>query len=291
MTGKSIWMREGMKYRKAFEWGKTRLEMAGVEESALDARLLLEYACKTTHNDLYVNSEMDLTEAQEREYGGYIMRRSSREPLQHIIGAVEFMGLDFFVSPDVLIPRQDTEILVEEAMIDTMDGDRVLDLCTGSGCILISLMRYKNDIRGVGSDISGAALDVARRNYALYADILSGTVDFVESDMFENIEGRFDVILSNPPYVRTADIAGLEEEVRDYDPLIALDGGEDGLDFYKRIADEAGRYLESEGRLILEIGFDQGEAVSGLLSERDFGEIRIIKDLAGLDRVVYARKE
>jgi release factor glutamine methyltransferase len=280
-----------MKYRKAFEWGKTRLEMAGVEESALDARLLLEYACKTTHNDLYVNSEMDLTEAQEREYGGYIMRRSSREPLQHIIGAVEFMGLDFFVSPDVLIPRQDTEILVEEAMIDTMDGDRVLDLCTGSGCILISLMRYKNDIRGVGSDISGAALDVARRNYALYADILSGTVDFVESDMFENIEGRFDVILSNPPYVRTADIAGLEEEVRDYDPLIALDGGEDGLDFYKRIADEAGRYLESEGRLILEIGFDQGEAVSGLLSERDFGEIRIIKDLAGLDRVVYARKE
>ena len=280
-----------MKYRKAYEWGKTRLDIAGIKENALDARLLLEFVCHTGAGDLYAHSERELTDDEQQRYENLIMLRAERKPLQHLTGYTEFMGLRFFVNSDVLIPRQDTEILVEEAMIDVSDGDRVLDMCTGSGCVLLSLMRYKNDIKGVGADISTEALKVAGKNYESLNGEISGSAKFVESDMFEKVEGTFEVILANPPYIRTADIEGLEDEVRCHDPAIALDGGEDGLDFYRIIAEKAGAHLEPEGRLIMEIGFDQAQAVSGLLDENGFTDIRIIKDLAGLDRVVYARRE
>lgn len=280
-----------MKYRKAYEWGKSRLIMAGIEEAALDARLLLEYVCSTTHNDLYARSEMELKPFMEEAYERYIMLRSEHVPLQHITGEQEFMGLSFKVNKDVLVPRQDTEILVEEAMIATEDGDRVLDMCTGSGCIILSLMKYKNNIKGVGADISPEALLVAKDNAERLKDEINGSISFIQTDLFENINDRFDVILSNPPYIRSGEIPLLQNEVREHDPVLALDGGDDGLVFYRRIIGEAHNYLEDEGRLIMEIGFDQAAEVMELLEEAGYGDIRVIKDLSGLDRVVYARYE
>ena len=278
-------------YRKAYEWGKTRLEVADVPEEALNARLLLEHVCGTRHNDLYVNSERKLTGDEEREYENLIRLRAQRVPLQHLTGHQEFMGLDFIVNRDVLIPRQDTEILVEEALIAVSDSDRVLDLCTGSGCVLLSLMCYKNNIIGVGSDISVAALKVAKENYERLSDRINGKASFIQSDVYENINGMFDVILANPPYIKSSDIEQLMPEVRDHDPILALDGGEDGLDIYRRIIEGCDTHLENEGKLIMEIGFDQAQDVMDILEKNYFDDIRIIKDLAGLDRVVYARKE
>jgi len=280
-----------MKYRKAYEWGRNRLEMSDIADAALDARLLLEYVCGTTHNDLYAKSEMELKDFQQEAYERFIKQRSENVPLQHLTGEQEFMGIVFKVTRDVLVPRQDTEVLVEEAMIATMDGDRVLDMCTGSGCILLSLMKYKNDIKGVGADISEAALLVAAENYERLKSEISGSASFVQSDLFENVEGTFDIIVSNPPYIRTADIAQLQKEVREHDPVGALDGGEDGLVFYRKIAAQAVNYLEKEGRLIFEIGFDQAQEVADILETHGYTDIRVIKDLAGLNRVVYARYE
>lgn len=280
-----------MNYRKAYEWGKTRLDVASVPEEALNARLLLEHVCGTCHNDLYANSERVLTEEEEREYENLIRLRVQRVPLQHLTGHQEFMGIDFVVNRDVLIPRQDTEILVEEALIAVSDSDRVLDLCTGSGCVLLSLMCFKNNITGVGSDISEAALKVAKENYERLSGRINGKASFIKSDVYENITGLFDVILANPPYIKSSDIEHLMPEVKDHDPITALDGGEDGLDFYRRIIEESDAHLENEGKLIMEIGFDQAQDVMDILEKNYFDDIRIIKDLAGLDRVVYARKE
>ncbi len=280
-----------MNYRKAYEWGKTRLEVACVPEEALNARLLLEHVCKTGHNDLYANSERALSADEENEYENLIRLRVQRVPLQHLTGHQEFMGIDFSVNRDVLIPRQDTEILAEEALIAVSDSDRVLDLCTGSGCVLLSVMCYKNNIDGVGSDISEKALEVAKTNYERLASRINGRVSFLKSDLFESIGGVFDVILANPPYIRSTDIGLLMPEVRDHDPRMALDGGEDGLDFYRRIITGCDPFLESEGKLIMEIGFDQAGDVIDILDQNYFADIRVIKDLSGLDRVVYARKE
>lgn len=278
-----------MKYRKAYEWGKARLEMAKIDEAALDARLLLEFVCNTSRNDLYAHSERELTEAEEEKYQSLILKRAERIPLQHLTGEQEFMGLKIKVSEHVLVPRQDTEILAEEGLIAVNDGDRILDMCTGSGCILLSVMRYKNDITGVGADMSDRALTLARENYENLKEEIGGRASFVLGDLFENIEGRFDVILSNPPYIRSEVIESLAPEVKDHDPLMALDGGTDGLIFYRRIVEEAPRFLKAEGKLLMEIGFDQAEAVQQLLRDGGFTDIKVVKDLAGLDRVVYAR--
>lgn len=287
MTGKSILL---MRYRKAYEWGRARLEMAKVPEAALDARLLLEYICNTTRNDLYANSERELSESENDSYEEIIRQRAKRIPLQHLTGEQDFMGLTFMVNDKVLIPRQDTEILVEEALICVEDADSVLDLCTGSGCVLLSVMKYKNNIQGVGTDISQDALSVARANYERLMSSINGKAEFICSDLFDKVEGQFDVILSNPPYIKTEVIDTLQEEVKDHDPMLALDGGMDGLIFYKRIADEAANYLKNEGKILLEIGHDQAEAVSFILKEAGFTEINVIKDLSGNDRVVKGKK-
>lgn len=274
------------KYRDCYQKGWERLLEQGIEEAALDARLLLEHVCGTDRNTLLAHGDREVSAQEKAAYEEAIARRSQRIPLQQITGSQEFMGLEFAVDEHVLVPRQDTEILVEEVLRELHDGMRILDLCTGSGCILISLLRYSNACQGVGTDISPMALEVARRNGE---KILGGEREciFLESDLLAQVEGRFDVIVSNPPYIQRGEIETLMPEVRDYEPELALDGGEDGLDFYRRIAQESPEYLHGGGRLYLEIGCDQGDAVQELLLRRGFREVNVVQDYAGLDRVVY----
>ena len=274
-----------MNYRQVYELGKSRLEEADVAEAALDARILLEHVCGTSRNDFLVHGDREVAEAQIDQYIECISRRQSREPLQHITGVQDFMGLEFAVNEHVLIPRQDTEILVEEVMKDEFDGSCILDMCTGSGCILISLLHYSNWCKGVGVDISSAALAVAKENANKLLPEEKRPV-FVESNLFEAVEGTFDIIVSNPPYIRTKVIETLMPEVKDFEPMQALDGYEDGLYFYRRIVEEAGEYLNKDGRLYFEIGHDQGAEVSELMKSAGYEQVRVVKDYAGLDRVV-----
>lgn len=273
-----------MTYRELYEEGKAELEQAGIEEASLDARLLLEFVCGTSHSDLLVHGSRDMDAEKERNYRELTARRAGHIPLQHLTGEQEFMGLSFSVNENVLIPRQDTEVLVEEVMRAISDGSRILDVCTGSGCILLSLLHYSNGCSGVGTDISEKALETARVNAGRLEE---KNAEFVQGDLFENVEGRFHVIVSNPPYIATQVIGGLMEEVRLHEPMCALDGGEDGLYFYRRITKEAKFHLCGGGQLFFEIGHDQGEAVSELMRAEGYRDVECIKDFAGLDRVVF----
>lgn len=266
-----------------------RLRGSGIPEPENDTRMLMEHFLGITRNDLLVHGDRELEDSLD-DYNSAIMRRCTREPLQYIIGTASFMGLDFKVSPAVLVPRADTEILVEEILKDFHSGSRILDMCTGSGCILISLMNYSNDCAGVGVDLSEDALEIAKYN----AEQLVPDKDivFVKSDLFTEIdkEERFDIIVSNPPYIATAVIEELMPEVRDYEPRMALDGTEDGLFFYRKIVDNAEVYLKSGGMLAFEIGYDQGEAVKQLMLDYGYNEVEIVKDYSDMDRVVKGIK-
>jgi release factor glutamine methyltransferase len=275
-------------YRELFEIGYDKLERAGIAEAKLDARLLLEYVCQTDHSTLLAHPDREISEKEQEEYLQCIARREKREPVAYIIGKWDFMGLTFNVSSDVLIPEQDTEILVEEAMRFCEDGMRVLDLCTGSGCIALSILNYTNDTKAVGTDISEAALKMAMKNASDLGK--EDRTEFIKTDLFpEESMGKFDLIVSNPPYIASAVIETLAPEVKDYEPRLALDGDEDGLVFYRRIIDNAPKYLFSSGYLILEIGYDQAEAVKGLLEEKGhYHDIEVIQDYSGNDRVVRA---
>ena len=274
-----------MEYAALYRMGVERLAAAGIEEAKLDARLLLEELCGTDRNDLLVHGDRPVTEQQEKSYVNQIELRSRHIPLQHITGYQEFMGLRFKVTPDVLIPRQDTETLVEEVLKNLHDGMRILDLCTGSGCILLSLLRYSNDCVGVGADLSKKALAVAEEN----AGALELMAEFVQGDLFEPVTGKFEIIVSNPPYIPSNVIPTLMEEVREHDPLIALDGKEDGLYFYREIIGKASEYLYPGGMLFLEIGCEQAGAVTELMKNAGYRDVTVCKDLAGLDRVVSGR--
>lgn len=274
-----------MNYTEAFLMGMQKLKEAEIGEAQLDARLLLEEVCGTDHNTLLCHGDREVSEAEEEQYRRALEQRAVHVPLQHLLGYQDFMGLRFQVNEHVLIPRQDTEILVEEAMRYLHDGMRILDLCTGSGCILLSLLHYSNDCEGVGVDISQEALQVAAQN----AELLGIKADFLKSDLYEKVTGKFDLLVSNPPYIERKVIPTLMEEVREYDPYIALDGGEDGLDFYRRIIGGAQDYLERGGQILMEIGSGQAQAVSELLREAGFKEIDVCRDFAGLDRVVSGR--
>ena len=274
-----------MNYTEAFLMGMQKLKEAEIGEAQLDARLLLEEVCGTDHNTLLCHGDREVSEAEEEQYRKALEQRAVHVPLQHLLGYQDFMGLRFQVNEHVLIPRQDTEILVEEAMRYLHDGMRILDLCTGSGCILLSLLHYSNDCEGTGVDISKEALQVA----ALNAELLGIKADFLKSDLYEKVTGKFDLLVSNPPYIERKVIPTLMEEVREYDPYIARDGGEDGLDFYRRIIGGAQDYLERGGQILMEIGSGQAQAVSELLREAGFKEIDVCRDFAGLDRVVSGR--
>lgn len=274
-----------MNYTEAFLMGMQKLKEAEIGEAQLDARLLLEEVCGTDHNTLLCHGDREVSEEEEEQYRKALEQRAVHVPLQHLLGYQDFMGLRFQVNEYVLIPRQDTEILVEEAMRYLHDGMRILDLCTGSGCILLSLLHYSNDCEGVGVDISQEALQVAAQN----AELLGIKADFLKSDLYEKVTGKFDLLVSNPPYIERKVIPTLMEEVREYDPYIALDGGEDGLDFYRRIIGGAQDYLKRGGQILMEIGSGQAQAVSELLREAGFKEIDVCRDFAGLDRVVSGR--
>lgn len=268
--------------------GTRKLKEAGIEEASLDAWYLLEHAAGISRASYYLNPERGVEVSMEREYFQYIDRRTKREPLQHITGEQEFMGYSFCVNKHVLIPRQDTEILVGEALGVTESGMQILDMCTGSGCVLLSILkmaakRYKvSDLTGTGADISEKALAVAEEN----ARRLSVQAQFTVSDLFAEIDGKYDLIVSNPPYIRTAVIRELQKEVKNYDPAIALDGKEDGLYFYRRIIKDSVDHIDCGGHLLFEIGYDQGEAVSELMKQAGYSSVIVKKDLAGLDRVV-----
>lgn len=274
-----------MTLREALTLGEDLLKAAEIEEYKTDAWLLLEGACGCTRNDLYMRGDQSIAEEQETLLKEYLKARSRRMPLQHILGVQQFMGLDFFVTPDVLCPRQDTEVLVEETLKYIKPGNSILDMCTGSGCIILSLLHYTKDCKGTGADLSESALSVAIKN----GKKLGMECTFLQSDLFENIDDKYDVIVSNPPYIATKEIETLMPEVRDWEPRMALDGMEDGLFFYRKIVGASADYLNAGGWLLLEIGYDQGDAVSGMMKAAGYCEVEVIKDLAGLDRVVKGR--
>ena len=284
-----------MKYKEIYHYGVCQLSDAGIEEKEWDARLLLEYVCHTDRNDLLVHGDREVPESEKDRYFALIEERKRHVPLQHITGEQEFMGLVFKVNGHVLIPRQDTEILVEEALRHLHDGMNLLDMCTGSGCILLSLLYYSNGCSGTGVDISKEALVLARENAAQISRLAGGKEEisncrFLQSDLFEKLEGKYDMIVSNPPYIPTEVISGLMEEVRDYEPMEALDGKEDGLFFYREISVGAYDFLKGGGYLFYEIGHDQANAVEDIMEKAGYREVTVVKDYAGLDRVVYGWK-
>lgn len=314
---------EKLTYQELYQWGTDQLAQAKIPEYKQEARLLLEWCCDTDRNTLLAHGDRRISAQEYGKYTDCIARRKEHVPLQHITGEQNFMGLTFAVNEKVLIPRQDTEVLVEEVMRYLHDGMRLLDLCTGSGCILLSLLHYSNDCTGVGADLSEEALQVARENERRIlgtracglqsagdgaameqwrcqspgaeektADevghIARQSVTWIQSDLFERLDSceKFDIIVSNPPYIRTDVINTLMPEVKEHEPYLALDGREDGLYFYREIIVQAGAYLKREGMLFFEIGYDQGEEVRRLMEEAGYRDVKVVKDYAGLDRVV-----
>ncbi len=311
-------------YRQCFSWGMEYLTKAGIVDARVDARLLLEFVCGTSQHDLLLHGDKEVDTAQYEQYEICIRKRGERVPLQYITGTQVFMGFEFQVNEHVLIPRQDTEILVEEALKILSTGlnvpvaggtgqpKRILDMCTGSGCILLSLLALAGDemktvdtmrsatfatdktteISGVGVDISPEALKVAEGNLEIISNRCGRKLqaEFLESDLFSvfSKEAReFDMIVSNPPYIASEVIHSLEPEVRLHEPVRALDGTADGLYFYRKIVTESIPFLKRGGCLLFEIGYDQGEAVSGLMKAAGFVQVTVKQDYAGLDRIVY----
>jgi release factor glutamine methyltransferase len=271
-----------MNYRETLRCGEARLAEAAIADAKEDAWWLLEMVTKFDRSLYYLHMEEEMPQDLATEYESLLNKRMEHVPMQYIVGETEFMGLKFKTNPNVLIPRQDTETLVEEALKVVKPGMRVLDLCTGSGCIIISILHNAPDVEGFATDISKQALLLAREN-AKQNDV---QLMLEKSDLFDQVRGTFDLIVSNPPYIRTGEIAHLMPEVRDFEPPEALDGGEDGLFFYRKIIGECAGYLNPQGRVLFEIGFDQGEEVSSLLREAGFRDVRITQDLARHDRVV-----
>ena len=236
-------------------------------------------------SQLYLNTDYILSDDELTKFIDYFNRRLKNEPIAYIVGKCEFMGLDFLLDENTLIPRGDTEILVEKAIeiINDNNFKDVLDIGTGSGDIAISLAKYCN-INVDAVDINVNALDMAKKNASLNA---TKNINFIQSDIFSNINKKYDIIVSNPPYIKTNEILKLETNVKDFEPLLALDGGESGLIFYENIINNSKNYLNENGYLLFEIGYEQAEDVEKILKNNSFNNIKVLKDLSGLDRVIY----
>lgn len=271
-----------MTLRECLSYGRDYLRYHNIADSDIDAWLLLEYTAKIDRNYYFMHQFEEISNILADEYKILLVRRSEHVPLQYLTNEQEFMGFKFKVNENVLIPRQDTEILVEEAVKRLKPNMRVLDMCTGSGCIAVSLKRLVRDIEVSAADISSKALAVAIEN----AELNSADIKFIQSDLFENVKGKFDIIISNPPYIPSETVDELMEEVRGHEPRLALDGMSDGLHFYRLIVRESLECLENNGFLIFEIGYDQNEAISNIMKAAGFKDVIGIKDLSGLDRVV-----
>ncbi len=287
-----------MTYREAFDMALGSLSEAGVEFAETESRLMMEYVCGIDLGFYLMHSEEEMPAEQAESYLALAQKRCTHIPLQYLTGEQEFMGLLFHVNEHVLIPRQDTEVLTEEAIriLEGMRAQRdpletgslrVLDMCTGTGCIAISIKTFCPDVEVCASDVSGEALRTAREN----ADINRADVEWIQSDLFSGIEGIFDLITCNPPYIPTDVLETLMPEVRDHEPRIALDGGADGLGYYRRILADCGPHIRRGGFLLTEIGSDQADAVGDLMRGNGFGQIRIFDDLNGMKRIAAGRRD
>ncbi|MDD6208503.1 MAG: peptide chain release factor N(5)-glutamine methyltransferase [Clostridiales bacterium] len=279
-----------MTLEELYQEGIHKLEASKIAEARLDAWYLLESITGVSRG-LYILHRSDVMEPETVDaYQSLIAKRAERIPLQYILGEQEFMGISFLVNEHVLIPRQDTEILVEQVLKAAKElpyAPDVLDMCTGSGCILISIASLTRVNQAVGADCSKEALDVAKKNgQRSHVEAM-----WLESNLFENVTGTYDILTSNPPYIPTSVIGTLEPEVKDHEPLLALDGTEDGLAFYRLIGKQAGSYLKPGGQIFLEIGCEQAADVCRILQENEYLDIQVTKDYSGLDRVVSARKK
>lgn len=270
-----------MTFRELLTEGKNALTACKIEDAELDAWLLLEYISHMDRAKFFLRQQENASQEDIHKYRDLIQQRGSHIPVQHLTGTQEFMGLEFMVSPDVLVPRQDTELLVEK-LLPLASDKSILDVCTGSGCIAISLAKLGVPRCVDATDVSEKALDIARKN----AEKLEADVKFYQGDLLENISEKYDIIVSNPPYIATEVVRGLMPEVREHEPMLALDGGLDGLVLYRRLLEQIPLHLEQGGIFAVEIGYDQGKAVSELFMEHDFEKIECHQDLCGNDRVV-----
>lgn len=272
---------------KVLNWTKGYLAEKGVENPRLEAEWMLCEALSLDRVGLYLNFDKPLSDAELALYRGMVARRGRREPLQYILGSQEFMGLEFRVTPAVLIPRHDTEVLVTEAVKRGEACRSILDIGTGSGCVAVAVAKALPEAEVFTVDVSADAIEVARGN----AERNGVTVQFFQGSLFEPFAGkRFDMLVSNPPYITSADLATLQQEVRDFEPAGALDGGGDGLDFYRRITADAPAYLNTGGWLLFEVGAGQAGEVLELLNSGGFTNERFTEtDPAGIERVVGGR--
>lgn len=280
-----------MKIKDILENGMNILKENNIEEYRLKARMLLANLLNKSKEYLIIYSEEVISEDLENEFFLKIERLKNNEPIQYILNCQEFMGLDFYVDENVLIPQPDTEILVEETVkiaskIQNKSEIKILDICTGSGAIGISICKLLKNVKVYASDISNEALNIAKKN----AEKNTASIDFIQSDLFENFskDYKFDIIVSNPPYIKTEVIKTLSEEVKK-EPILALDGGQDGLNFYKKIIKESRYFLNPDGYLALEIGYDQRQAVQKIFIENGYKNVYSQKDLSNNDRIVIAQ--
>ena len=280
-----------MKIEELLREGKKVLEKNNIEEASIISRSLLQYVLKIDRNKLVINKDEEVENNKENEYIGYIKEVAAGKPVQYITNKQEFMGLSFFVDENVLIPQPDTEILVEEAIKyanQIKENVEILDMCTGSGCIGVALAKHVKNAKVTLVDISTKALEVAKKNAK--ENEVKEKVNFIQSDMFENIKSKFDVIVSNPPYIKTKVINELDLQVQN-EPHLALDGGENGLKFYEILINEAPKYLKENGKIFLEIGYDQKKEVEELArNSKLYKKIETVKDLANNDRVIELKR-
>lgn len=287
-----------MKYSELVKQGQVKLFKAGIGDAGVDAWILLEHICKISRTDYFVKMNDEVSDEYVKDYFEAIEKRIAHYPLQYILGKWEFMGINFKVNENVLIPRQDTEVLVVKVLnliqeeYKNYDSIKILDMCTGSGCIGISLAKLCKKAEVTAVDLSKEAIMIARENAKLNEVT---NIHFIESDLFKtftsyNDQEPFDIIVSNPPYICSKEIESLMTEVKNFEPRMALDGDEDGLVFYRRIVEESNPYIKKGGHLAFEIGWNQAEDVKELMRSR-YDNIEVVQDLASLDRVVVGKRK
>jgi release factor glutamine methyltransferase len=263
----------------------------GVPNARMDAAVLVKFVTGYDKTFQIAHPEIELIGSQEQILNDAVGRRTAREPLQYITGHQEFYGIDFEVTPDVLIPRPETEILVERAIeiLKNTDQPRLCDIGTGSGCIIISILQNITDARALAVDVSLQAMEVARRNAGKIG--VNNRLNLLVSDVFDSVVAeKFDVIVSNPPYVPETDLPGLQSEVRDHEPLLALTGGAKGLDIIGKLIEQSPEYLRASGTMLIEIGFNQSEKVEQMFDRSIWSDVEFVADLQGIPRIAVAVK-